>query len=225
MARTNRRSLARGRKDANRPKRRRHLIVSNGKVTELEYFNLLIEEANARGNVQFRFIDGDPLTVVKQLKRRLKLERSDALSGEIDGFSSVWIVVDADDFRNLEEANREANNDDYRLAISNPCFEVWLIDHVLTCPDSCSSSVQCERKARELGLLNSTSSKRNSASKFKSVNRGMIQGHIADALVHAQKHNTEVKRRTRISTPNKVDSYQVWTDVPDLIREVFSSSI
>lgn len=44
MAKTERRGLARGRKKQTRAKRKRHLIVSNGKVTETEYFNFLITE-------------------------------------------------------------------------------------------------------------------------------------------------------------------------------------
>lgn len=44
MAKAERRGLARGRKKQTRAKRKRHLIVSNGKVTETEYFNFLINE-------------------------------------------------------------------------------------------------------------------------------------------------------------------------------------
>lgn len=48
MAKTERRGLARGRKKQTRAKRKRHLIVSNGKVTETEYFNFLITEMDVR---------------------------------------------------------------------------------------------------------------------------------------------------------------------------------
>lgn len=68
MAKTERRGLARGRKKQTRAKRKRHLIVSNGKVTETEYFNFLITEMDVRGSVRYRHIDGDPLKVAKQLR-------------------------------------------------------------------------------------------------------------------------------------------------------------
>lgn len=58
MASSKRRGLERGRKKQNREKRKRHLIVSNGKVTEGEYFNTVIEDLNVRGSVRYQFIDG-----------------------------------------------------------------------------------------------------------------------------------------------------------------------
>lgn len=54
MAKTERRGLARGRKKQTRAKRKRHLIVSNGRVTETEYFNFLINEMDVRGSVRYR---------------------------------------------------------------------------------------------------------------------------------------------------------------------------
>lgn len=75
MAKTERRELARGRKKQTRAKRKRHLVVSNGKVTETEYFNFLINEMDVRGSVRYRHIDGDPLKVAKQLSRELENEK------------------------------------------------------------------------------------------------------------------------------------------------------
>ena len=74
MAGSKRRGLERGRKKQNREKRKRHLIVSNGKVTETEYFETVIEETGVRGSVRFKFVDGDPLTVIKRISRELKLD-------------------------------------------------------------------------------------------------------------------------------------------------------
>lgn len=108
MAKTERRGLARGRKKQTRAKRKRHLIVSNGKVTETEYFNFLITEMDVRGSVRYRHIDGDPLKVAKQLSRELDSDKKAVKAGEIEALSSAWIVVDSDEFRNLAAAEREA---------------------------------------------------------------------------------------------------------------------
>ena len=75
MAKTERRGLARGRKKQTRAKRKRHLVVSNGKVTETEDFNFLINEMDGRGSVRYRHIDGDPLKVAKQLSRELENDK------------------------------------------------------------------------------------------------------------------------------------------------------
>lgn len=161
MAKTERRGLARGRKKQTRAKRKRHLIVSNGKVTETEYFNFLITEMDVRGSVLYRHIDGDPLKVAKQLSRELDSDKKAVKAGEIEALSSAWIVVDSDEFRNLAAAERETKTKGVRLAISNPCFEVWLIDHVSPCPETFASTPQCEKRARDLGVLKSTDPNRS----------------------------------------------------------------
>lgn len=198
--------------------------MSNGRVTEAEYFNFLINEMDVRGSVRYRHIDGDPLKVVKQVSRELESDKKAGKAGEIEELSSAWIVVDSDEFRNLAKAEREAMTKGIKLAISNPCFEVWLIDHVSPCPETSASTLQCEKRARDLGVLKLTDPKRSSASKFKSVNLAVIEGKKAQALANAAKHNSVDKRRVREANPDNVGSYQVWTDMPDLVDDVFGSS-
>ena len=223
MAKAERRGLARGRKKQTRAKRKRHLIVSNGKVTETEYFNFLINEMDVRGSVRYRHIDGDPLKVAKQVSRELESDKKAGKAGEIEELSSAWIVVDSDESRNLAAAERAASVKGVKLAISNPCFEVWLIDHVSPCPETFASTPQCEKRGLDLGVLKSTDPNRSSASKFKSVNLEVIGGNKDRALANDAKHNTDVNRRIREMNPDNVASYQVWTDLPDLVDDVFGS--
>ena len=110
MTRSKRRGLERGRRKQGREKRKRHLIVSNGKVTETEYFETIIEEMGVRGSVSYKFVGGDPLTVVKRLTRELKLDEKAEEMQEIEPISSVWVVVDTDEFKNLGQAEREGKN-------------------------------------------------------------------------------------------------------------------
>lgn len=49
MAKPKRRGLEKGRKKQVRERQKRHLIVSNGKVTEGEYFDIIIKEMGVRG--------------------------------------------------------------------------------------------------------------------------------------------------------------------------------
>ena len=60
-------------------------------------------------------------------------------------------------------------------------------------------------------------------SKFKSVNLEIIDGNKARALTNAAKHNTDDKRRAREMNADNVAAYQVWTDLPDLVDDVFGS--
>ena len=43
------------------------------------------------------------------------------------------------------------------------------------------------------------------------------------ALTNAAKHNTDNKRRAREMNPDNLTAYQVWTDLPDLVDDVFGS--
>lgn len=221
MAGSKRRGLERGRKKQNREKRKRHLIVSNGKVTETEYFESVIEETGVRGSVRFKFVDGDPLTVIKRISRELKLDEKAEELKEIEPFSSVWVVVDADEFKSLGQAEREGKKYGYRLAISNPCFEVWLIDHDSPCPDSCATAARCAERARSLGLLKPTNPKRQSAGKHKSIVQDAVRGKYQTAITNASRHNTEAKSRARAINPDDTIAYPVWTDMPELMETVF----
>ena len=221
MTRPKRRGLERGRRKQGREKRKRHLIVSNGKVTETEYFETIIEEMGVRGSVSYKFVDGDPLTVVKKLTRELKLDEKAEELQEIEPISSVWVVVDTDEFKNLGQAEREGKNNRYRFAISNPCFEVWLIDHDSPCPDSCATSAQCSERARNLGILRPTNPKRKAVEKCKSIVLESVRGKYREAVDNASRHNSETKRRVREANPDDVDAYAVWTDMPELMKVVF----
>lgn len=221
MTRPKRRGLERGRRKQGREKRKRHLIVSNGKVTETEYFETIIEEMGVRGSVLYRHVEGDPLTVIRRLSRILELDKKAEERNEIEAFSSIWVVVDADEFLNLGQAEREGRKHGYRLVMSSPCFEVWLIDHDSPCPDSCATSAQCSERARNLGILRPTNPKRKAVEKCKSIVLESVRGKYREAVDNASRHNSETKRRVREANPDDVDAYAVWTDMPELMKVVF----
>ena len=221
MAKANRR-LQLGRKKASRQKGKRHLIVTNGKVTESGYFQCLINEKIARGRVVVRVIEGDPLSVVKAVARKVAIESGDTAQKEgYESWSSVWVVTDTDDFCNLEAAERHAKKSGIKLCLSNPCFEVWLIDHIEACSPSFSTSRACEQRAKSLGVIVPTNSRRSGLSKCKEVNTELIEGNTSAALNNAAKHNTPEKKAARISNVDNKSGYSVWTDVPFLIEEIF----
>lgn len=58
-----------------------------------------------------------------------------------EDFDEVWCVVDVDDF-DLEPAVALAAKLDVRLAVSNPCFELWLLLHYQDC-----AAPLCDAKA------------------------------------------------------------------------------
>ncbi|BCB76058.1 RloB family protein [Phytohabitans flavus] len=52
-------------------------------------------------------------------------------------FDEVWCVVDVDQF-DIEAAVTEARRNDINLAVSNPCFELWLLLHHAECRAHCA---------------------------------------------------------------------------------------
>jgi hypothetical protein len=108
------------------------LIVCEGSVTEPEYFNSFKRICkNSRVTIQIAGGQGVPLTVVRKAKelkdavaRRAKQERDENIA-----FDSVWCVYDIDNHPHHHEAREMAIANDINLAISNPCFELWLLLH------------------------------------------------------------------------------------------------
>jgi hypothetical protein len=62
---------------------------------------------------------------------------------DIVGCDEVWCVVDVDDF-DVSKALTAATKKDVNLAISNPCFEYWLLLHFELCaaPLTCFDDVR-----------------------------------------------------------------------------------
>ncbi len=109
------------------------VIASEGKDTERIYFNALAKEyANPRVHVHVLERSGDeqnnssPEHVLKQLndyKSQYELEDDDEL----------WLVVDKDRWTEamLSHVATECKQEiSMHMALSNPCFELWLLLHL-----------------------------------------------------------------------------------------------
>lgn len=210
-----------GRTRRKRSRRKRYLVVSGGKVTEPQYFAWLTNELGISGSVVVVGPSGgtDPVSVVQRASQLAREDQKDSRDSGADAYTKVWAVTDVDDFTNLNKASRLAKDSDIELVISNPCFEVWLIDHLEQCPASCSETKRCERHAQALGLLKAPKS-----GKLKHINKDLLDHHLSDALAHAERHNTKEKRAIRSRNPEQVEKYRVWTDVSDIAHELQAES-
>lgn len=103
-----------------RDERRTVLILTNGQRTEVDYFEALkMEPWVTAGKVTVKFQSGDPNEVVN----RAATIRDDS------AYSEAWAVCDLDEF-NVAAAYSSADDRDVALALSVPCFEVWLLLHI-----------------------------------------------------------------------------------------------
>ena len=108
-----------------RAERHTVLLVTNGRVTENAYLQQLCRRVDRdRVSAKVKVINGDPLTVVKELSG----SRSD-----LSDYREVWIVVDHDgrDRHDFLAACRRLSSKRTVVhgVVSVPCFEVWLNAH------------------------------------------------------------------------------------------------
>ncbi|RMG65360.1 MAG: RloB domain-containing protein [Bacteroidetes bacterium] len=106
------------------------VIATEGAVTEKAYFEGLVSAdgyPNAKVHVEILATqtgDSAPKAVMRRLngfKRAYRLEKDDQL----------WLVIDKDRWPDaqLAEVAQQSLQKGYRLALSNPCFELWLWLH------------------------------------------------------------------------------------------------
>jgi hypothetical protein len=112
------------------------LVVCGAEVTEPAYFEgLKRARRNPAVTIQIKAKRGDPDGVV-----RYAAGMRDRAEGKHD---EVWCVVDVDDF-DLVKAAATARKLRVNLAVSNPCFEFWLLLHFEACnaPLTCYNDVE-----------------------------------------------------------------------------------
>jgi RloB-like protein len=115
-----------------RQRKRKFLIYCEGAETEPSYISGLVRSLRSRlvevriGNQQ-----GDPKSLVELAKdQRDKANRT--AKREKDGslaYDEVWCVFDVDEHERLPDAIQLATACGINLAISNPCFELWILLH------------------------------------------------------------------------------------------------
>lgn len=112
--------------------RTRVLICCEGEVTEPSYLNGLRRERRIR-LVQTEVVPcgANPKTLVdyavdkkKEAERQARKERDDNLK-----YDEIWCVFDVDLHEHIPAAKQKADANRINLAISNPCFELWLLLH------------------------------------------------------------------------------------------------
>jgi hypothetical protein len=101
------------------------LVVCEGK-TEKQYVECLKQFIGNPGvNVNFSPKHGVPKTIVDTAKQEFQTLRTDYR----EEFDEVWCIFDRDLHPNFNASIQTARDRGYHLAVSNPCFELWLWLH------------------------------------------------------------------------------------------------
>lgn len=115
------------RKVANRPERRTIVVFCEGEASEPDYIKGLKRlphvQENTAVDIEIDPDQGVPMTLVKRAVER-------QADDEVD---ECWCVFDVEwpkNHPNLRQALDLARRHGVKVAVSNPCFEVWLILHL-----------------------------------------------------------------------------------------------
>ena len=121
------------RKVADRDPKRTFLVYCEGRITEPEYLEALKQQPAVReiASVDIR-IDRDESGVVPLTLVTAAAEARARASDENSEVDEVWCLFDVEspvNHPNLDRAVSLAEESNVQVAISNPCFELWLALH------------------------------------------------------------------------------------------------
>ncbi len=101
------------------------IVATEGQKTEKRYFDIF-----KTLKIQVRIIPAeDNLSAPEHVLKKLDKYKNDY---QIGGNDELWLMTDIDRWGNkkLSEIARLCIQKGYQLAISNPCFEIWLFLHI-----------------------------------------------------------------------------------------------
>ena len=116
-----------------KPKEKIFILAYEGNKTEAKYFEALKETIRFNNELIHlvslkrpkRDTKSAPIHVFNKLKREAKDEYNFKVTDEL------WMIIDRDQWINIPEINTLCKNEgNFYLALSNPCFEFWLLLHI-----------------------------------------------------------------------------------------------
>ena len=138
------------------------VIATEGKETERQYFAALkSQDLIDRRRVTVRVLPGDSASSPSHVMARLdEFHSGHRLHSSLD---QLWLVLDLDHWdkpghiHNFTRVAQEARAKGYFVAVSNPCFELWLLlhftDDIADIRAISSTSEACEACRREIRRL------------------------------------------------------------------------
>lgn len=126
-------------------------------MTEYEYLRYW-ERQNADVTLQWGEHGMAPQTLVRRACEDTKKSRRSARKHGSPDFDEIWCVFDVDNHPDIPHALFEARQRGVHVALSNPCFELWLVLH---CEDQRAyvERHRIQQRASELDLLEGKSGK------------------------------------------------------------------
>lgn len=120
-----------------RDPKKRLLVVCEGAVTEPEYIKGFVAwRRNPLVVVKIADQHGVPRTLVEAAKDARDAAAAEARTHRDENlnFDEVWCVFDVDEHPRVADACQMARDNGIQVAVSNPCFELWLLLHFKDSP-------------------------------------------------------------------------------------------
>jgi hypothetical protein len=100
--------------------------------------------------LQFGKSNRAPLQMINDAKRD---QSADLGARPVNrSFDEIWCIFDRDDHNSFDEATQAAAKAGIQIAVSNPCFELWLVLHVSD-QTAHISPAGAQTRARDLNLV------------------------------------------------------------------------
>jgi RloB-like protein len=108
----------------------RILIVCEGTRTEPGYFKELRHTERIPIELEIS-PGGEPKTLVERAVELKNIAEKEPKSRRDENllYDDVWCVFDIDEHPAVPDAKQQARDNGIELAISNPCFELWIVLH------------------------------------------------------------------------------------------------
>ncbi|MFJ8858611.1 RloB family protein [Streptomyces sp. NPDC102451] len=190
-----------------RQEQRRYLIYCEGECTEVQYFQGLKAELRALPvAICVGGEHGEPMSVVRaaiEHKKRAPYSSEDRRTE----YDEVWCVIDVEaptPHDGLDEALARARREGVGVALTNPCFELWILLHFMDV-SGYRTSKGAQKALEELGIGGYTASR-------KHVDYESLRERFPAAAERAH------RLRQRGTEPGHTNN--PWTDVDQLVGQL-----
>ncbi len=175
------------------------IIATEGRETEKQYF---AQFSSTRMQVKILPTGNDNCSSPEHVLARLKSFRQEF---DLDGDDELWLMIDVDRWGDakLSAIAREANCCGFSMAVSNPCFETWLLFHFADIleSDPCCNDIETLLRTQLGGSYNKSN-----------LNWDAYKLNISAAIERAKKNDTHPGSRWPQSVGSRV--YKVIENIP-----------
>ena len=102
-------------------------VLTEGEITEPEYLTAWARHNRSHVRLDISDRGMTPKTLVSRAKDHVRKNRPTKRRGP--DYDEIWCVFDIDNHPHVPQAVEEARHGGIEVAVSSPCFELWLVLH------------------------------------------------------------------------------------------------